>query len=58
MDMPEHDGLGLLLSAHDQPPQSTIAHVGMGTFSCDTTTVDCLSLDQRHATTPAKQCGA
>jgi hypothetical protein len=30
----------------------------MGAFSCDTTTVDCLSLDQRHATTPAKQCGA
>jgi hypothetical protein len=41
-----------------KPPQSTIAHVGMGAFGCDTTTVDCLSLDRRHATTPGCHSGA
>jgi len=50
--VPEHDGLDLVGSSHQQSLQTAIAHVGMGPLGGEATFVDGLALLTGHTLAP------
>src|SRR6187402_755407 len=53
VDVPEHDRLDLVDTAHEQPSQAVIAHVRVGPLGGEAASVDGLGLVGRHALAPS-----